>query len=577
MHRFPNPGSTIENFIAVYVAAFDQLNGQIVNLDDVVDATVKANLASSSGYMGEEAVQRSTRKDRSRDPLYNLLKMYAELFRALGWLQSTEKSKLIYTFTLLGKQMHATERERRRLFAECVLGIVNPNRVMKVKGTYELRPFAHILRTMRHANGTLSRDEMIVGPLNAESDISADGAESLAIKIVALRIDEKTIVERLEDLAKQRGTQVNTLHNYTRWPLAALKYCGWIDEASATFRNGKQYKTWALTVDGAAMVDRLEGMIDIRLRDFDRLPAAEKTALSFHGHFALLARAGFDTSPVMPLLTTSRAKFESALRQINAPNDRDVLFSPFQTLSVAEINAAFPSAAPTESVPSKRAQRIATASPVGRGSRDHLFVTPKLISFDLQNKRSDGRAMDPAAALLRDKLKNMLNNSSLEEAADVFVAMHAADSKLVFYPLVTHLFQILGYKSEHSRHGANYQRWDASVWIGEFALPVEIKSPTEEVFLLTKSVRQALENKIVLLARGGLRTNPDLPSLIVGYKIPNERGDLSMLIDDIFEAYGFRIGAVDLRSLVTLACRAIVEDVTIDPSQLASLCGFLNV
>ncbi|MES2143060.1 MAG: hypothetical protein V4516_01585 [Pseudomonadota bacterium] len=37
-------------------------------------------------YMGEEAVARSTRADRSRDPLYNQLKMYAELFRTLGWL-----------------------------------------------------------------------------------------------------------------------------------------------------------------------------------------------------------------------------------------------------------------------------------------------------------------------------------------------------------------------------------------------------------------------------------------------------------------------------------------------------------
>ena len=142
---------------------------------------------------------------------------------------------------------------------------------------------------------------------------------------------------------------------------------------------------------------------------------------------------------------------------------------------------------------------------------------------------------------------------------------------------MTHLFQILGYRSEHSRPGVNYQRWDASVWIERHAVPVEIKSPTEEMFLSTKSVRQALENKVVLLSRGGLDTNRDLPSLVVGYRIPNERGDLSMLIDDIFKAYGLRIGILDLESLVTLALRSINEKVTIDPRQLASLCGFLNV
>src|SRR5438270_9172518 len=105
MLRFPNPGSTINNFVAVYTAAFERLHGKVVDLDDIVAATVSANLATSSGYMGAEAIARSTREDRSRDPLYNQLKMYAELFRAHGWLHPTEQSALNYSFTLLGRQL----------------------------------------------------------------------------------------------------------------------------------------------------------------------------------------------------------------------------------------------------------------------------------------------------------------------------------------------------------------------------------------------------------------------------------------------------------------------------------------
>jgi len=75
MLRFPNPGSTISNFVAVYTAAFKALNGRVVGLDDIVRAVVNANLATSSGYVGEEAVNRSTREDRSRDPLYNQMKI----------------------------------------------------------------------------------------------------------------------------------------------------------------------------------------------------------------------------------------------------------------------------------------------------------------------------------------------------------------------------------------------------------------------------------------------------------------------------------------------------------------------
>ena len=109
------------------------------------------------------------------------------------------------------------------------------------------------------------------------------------------------------------------------------------------------------------------------------------------------------------------------------------------------------------------------------------------------------------------------------------------------------------------------------------AVPIEIKSPSEEHFLSTKAVRQAIENKVILLARGGLDTAPELTSLIVGYKIPNKRGDLFALIDDMYAAYGFKIGVLDLRALVLLAMRAITESVTIDEKQLSHLKGFLDV
>ena len=46
---------------------------------------------------------------------------------------------------------------------------------------------------------------------------------------------------------------------------------------------------------------------------------------------------------------------------------------------------------------------------------------------------------------------------------------------------------------------------DAYVKVNSVDIPIEIKSPTEEEFLSTKAVRQALENKIILLSRGVLR------------------------------------------------------------------------
>ncbi|WP_200277058.1 hypothetical protein, partial [Rhodovulum adriaticum] len=174
MLRFPNPNSTIDNFVRVYGSAFEELNGRVVNLDEIVKVVVAANLATSSGYMGAEAVNRSTREDRSRDPLYNQAKMYAELFRTLGWLHPTPGSSLNFTFTLLGEQLVAAGRYYWPLLEECILGIAYPTHILSVKGDFDLRPFAFTLKVMMASGGYLSRDEMIIGPLSAPTDRAAD-------------------------------------------------------------------------------------------------------------------------------------------------------------------------------------------------------------------------------------------------------------------------------------------------------------------------------------------------------------------------------------------------------------------
>ena len=104
---------------------------------------------------------------------------------------------------------------------------------------------------------------------------------------------------------------------------------------------------------------------------------------------------------------------------------------------------------------------------------------------------------------------------------------------------------------------SNYQRWDGWVDLGGIVAPIEIKSPSEEMALSTKAIRQALENKVVLLARGGLNTSEDTTTLIVGFQIPTERGEMSTLIDDVFHAYQINIGVIDLKMLVLLAIYAV--------------------
>lgn len=569
MLRFPNPGSTIENFVRIYNVAFERLNGRNISLDDIVAAVVAANLATSSGYMGREAIVRSTRADRSRDPLYNQLKMYTELFRTLGWLHPTPQSALNFTFTLLGEQVVAAGHDFRPLLEECALGIIYPTPLLKVKGDFDLRPFAFLLRVMASCDGYLSRDEMIIGPLNAASDRTSSNLTMVVETIKAARESKAVTLEAIEATSAARGIQINTLQNYTRWPIALLRDLGWVTGGSANFRNGHKYQTLNMTDRGRALVKRINASVDLRVDATAQLMPEERKALAVVTHFEMLERSGFDIMPIRERIAKAAAVATPVFERLGT-NGRNLLFSPFQSLSLADITTAFPARVQTVHVGESANQAALMAGPQGRNDRSHLFVHPKMIPANKAGARG------PDA--LRAELAELLNTSAeIEVAAEIFTKNHEKDTQSTFYPLVTHLFQILGFKSDYSRAGVNYQRWDAYVMVHDYALPVEIKSPTEEIMLSTKAIRQALENKIILLSRGGLDTRPELASLVVGNRLPNERGEMSNLIDDVFKAFSLRLGVIDLTTLAHLALRAVRDGVTIDAGQLSQLRGFLYV
>lgn len=560
----------MKNFVAVYVAAYERYRGQIVNLDDIIQSTVSANLATSSGHMGEAAISRSTRKDRSRDPLYNQLKMYGELFRSLGWLRSTDESALNYTFTLLGEQVVAAGWHWRNLLGESALGIASPTHVLNKLSQHNIRPFASILRTMLACNDGLSRDEIIVGPLSATSDRSQADMETLSQKIIELRAYPEAIKAELGNLEDEHGVQTNTLRNYTRWPLALMRDLQWTEKDREAYQSGsKTFELHRLTPLGKERAQSLGNFVDLRVDQVDNLPFEQKRALSRHAHFAMMERAGFDISSVVDRLHKEEDAFRGALQKLGVAPGKLLLFSPFQSVTNADLDTIFPAQPVTQVSPSNKV--VLDGVGIGRGSRDHLFVTPNFVPRDAKVENTELNELKLELVSIRKQ------HQSLDIAVRAFVESRIDDTQTEFYPLVTYLIQLLGFRSDYSRAGVNYQRWDACVWLHDQAVPIEIKSPTEELFLSTKAVRQAIENKVILLSRGGFDTTPELTSLIVGYKIPNERGDLSALIDDIHIAYNLKIGVLDLRTLTFLAMRAVTQSMSIDERMLSHLKGFLDV
>jgi len=568
MLRFPNPGSSIPTFVAVFAAALQRFSGHVVDNDDFVLAAVEANLATSSGHMGTKAMDRSRRLDRSRDPLFNQLKMYTELFRTLGWLHPIEGRALNYTFTLLGHQVVEAGPYYSRIFSETMLGISHPSRIISNRSEQQIRPFALLLKTMLACDFTLSRDEMIIGPLSVPSDRPADTIPRLCELVSRLRRSRSDVQEGLERISDECGIQPNTLKNYTRWPIGTMRDMGWTIKVRRDYTHERgSFEVHQLTEKGQRLAQLVVDAADVRVEDFESLPADEQEALAIHAHFSMLHRSGFQVESIQTLLEDLTPALSSAKDRLAIPRDALVLFSPFQSISLERIGAIFPTEAPgQQAAPAD----VRPGSVTGRDSRDHLIIRPILVR---QPVPPDDENLRP----LKDELTILIaQQSNPQDAAKAFVARHQDDTQAVFYPLVANLIRLLGFNCETSRPGVNYQRWDAYATVDGVTLPIEIKSPTEEEYLSTKAIRQALENKVILLSRGGMPTDRNSSTLIIGFKAPNERGDMAMLIDDIHSAFSISIGVIDLGALAALAIQSVSSGDTVESNQLKQLRGFLH-
>lgn len=90
-------------------------------------------------------------------------------------------------------------------------------------------------------------------------------------------------------------------------------------------------------------------------------------------------------------------------------------------------------------------------------------------------------------------------------------------------------------------------------------------------------MKQAAENRIILLSREQYPTSETATSLVVGYHAPNERAEASDLIDAFRIVYGINVGIISYDVLARLVVRSVLHGQTITPKQLEKLRGFADV
>ena len=154
---------------------------------------------------------------------------------------------------------------------------------------------------------------------------------------------------------------------------------------------------------------------------------------------------------------------------------------------------------------------------------------------------------------------------------------HFSTYTIEFYEVIGYILESIGFnKVSVTREGDTNNRMDAIIIDDAQSIPIEIKSPKEVEYVNIKSIRQALENKIVLLSRQFYPTTPETTSLSIGFNYPNVRSGVYELIDDIEATYNIKIGIIDFEDLLTCFYNVVVLKEEFDLNKIYNLKGKFN-
>lgn len=330
--RFPNPGSDFQKLVETFCVIYKAQNTAIpFGLDSAIKALIDARQVSSQGAVGEEALKRSTRPDRSRDPLYNQLKMYSELYRMLGWLHPVSK-RLIFQTTPLSDYIcngaaRPLQARTAALVRECLLGISFPNPNTENKGIDHMRPFPFLLRLMGQLDGLITRHEMILGLLATTDDLSEHSLPAAVKRIKSVRGNRVRLFEEVEKVVG--GIQVNTAENYTRFPVGVLEdsIVRWATSEGHPNLYDVPARVLRLTKSGWDQIDWLDHAKDIREHELEAFGAKERAHFAFAMAYRMVERAGYSIEPILKLVKMSEMEAKAIFAALGRGA---ILYSPFQ-------------------------------------------------------------------------------------------------------------------------------------------------------------------------------------------------------------------------------------------------------
>jgi hypothetical protein len=547
---------------------YSVLSGQEkFTLDDMAVVIAQGRLMTAYGYAGDDALRLSNTEQESMNSAKMNAKMYAEVFRMLGWVTPySENSSYPLVFTYIGAHIALSTGDCSRLYEQCVLGINNPTQLTdNMSYNEKLRFFKCALRTFIDLGGIMYKHELCLGPMSVD-DEDEKAYKNMIDFIRSIRGHQTRLHKAFLDLADSLQMKPTPVDNCTRLPIAFMKSCGWVESINNSSLYGKSMSCLKITQHGLEIYNAIKEMYDLRLDKYLELEENVQQAFIRLGAYSMLERSGYDISSVDEIIRADKVICESILK------GKDLLFSPCQTLRRKPVEEALGIQMDVGSESHLSIGTFESAVAV----REAL-VNMDVWDLDISHEVSvEIQGRDEEQEFVKTVNKLHSDGYSSREIVNKLFKDYIYSTQTTFYPLIATLFKIMGFNCSFSRPGDNGARWDAIIDDPTRSIPIEIKSPTEEQSLSIKAIRQALENKIILLSRKTHATTPEVTTLAVGYNMPNERAEVNRLIADFKATYGYRIGVIDLKSLLSISVSILVDNKTFDKEKLYSLEGLAN-
>lgn len=263
MIRFRNPGTQYSTQIQVIKQLYAALGSQAYfTLDDMAVVIAQSKLMTAYGYAGDDAIRLSHTDQESMNSAKMNAKMYAEVFRMLGWVTpySTESSYPL-VFTYIGIHVALSVGDCSRLYEQCVLGINNPTQLTdNMSYTEKVRFFKCALRTLIDLDGMMYKHELCLGPMSI-NDEDEDEYQNMLRFIRSIRGDKRRLVSAFSDLADSLGMKLDPVDNCTRLPIAFMKSCNWVESVTDRTLYGRSMSCLRITEHGREVYDAIKDML----------------------------------------------------------------------------------------------------------------------------------------------------------------------------------------------------------------------------------------------------------------------------------------------------------------------------